>query len=253
MKAVLKYPGAKNRIANWIIKYIPSHKVYCEPFLGSGAVFFNKKPCYNEILNDLDYDIYNFFKVLRTNPEALANVISLTPYSRTEYEEAYGKSEIDDLERARLFAVKCWQGFGCGNKYKNGFRRGLGETSPNPAKAWSKFHETIVFAAERLKHAQIENRDAIDLIKNFKGQDTFIYVDPPYLQSTRKKYLYNHEMMDEQHVELLKVLCNSTCKIMISGYDNELYKEYLKCWNKATKNTTAECSVRRTETIWMNY
>ena len=253
MRAVLKYPGAKNRIANWIIKYIPFHKVYCEPFMGSGAVFFNKKPCYNEILNDLDYDIYNFFKVLRTNPEALAKVISLTPYSRTEYEEAYGKSEIDDLERARLFAVKCWQGFGCGNKYKNGFRRGLGETSPNPAKAWSKFPETIVFAAERLKHAQIENRDAIDLIKNFKGQDTFIYVDPPYLQSTRKKYLYNHEMMDEQHVELLKVLCNSTCKIMISGYDNELYEKILKNWNKATKNTTAECSVRRTETIWMNY
>lgn len=47
MRAVLKYPGAKNRIANWIIKYIPFHKVYCEPFLGSGAVFFNKKPCYN--------------------------------------------------------------------------------------------------------------------------------------------------------------------------------------------------------------
>lgn len=40
MKAILKYPGAKNRIANWIIEYIPSHKVYCEPFLGSGAVFF---------------------------------------------------------------------------------------------------------------------------------------------------------------------------------------------------------------------
>jgi DNA adenine methylase len=40
---------------------------------------------------------------------------------------------------------------------------------------------------------------------------------------------------------------------MISGYDNELYNEYLKDWNKLSKNTTAECSVKRTETIWMNY
>ena len=253
MRAVLKYPGAKNRIANWIIEYIPSHKVYCEPFLGSGAVFFNKKPCYNEILNDLDYDVYNFFKVLRINPEALAKAISLTPYSRTEYEEAYGRSEIDDLERARLFAVKCWQGFGCGNKYKNGFRRGLGITSPNPAKAWNGLPETLLLAAERIKNAQIEKTDAIKLIKGLHGRDVFIYVDPPYLQSTRKKYLYNHEMDDEQHIHLLKALTDSDCKIMISGYDNELYEKILKNWNKATKNTTAECSARRTETIWMNY
>lgn len=125
MKAVLKYPGAKNRIANWIIEYIPFHKVYCEPFLGSGAVFFNKEPCYNEILNDLDEEVYNFFKVLRTHPNALAEAIKTTIYCRTEYEVAYKKLETletDELEKARLFAVKCWQGFGCGNKYKNGFR-----------------------------------------------------------------------------------------------------------------------------------
>jgi len=31
MRAVLKYPGAKNRLANWIVDHIPEHKVYCEP------------------------------------------------------------------------------------------------------------------------------------------------------------------------------------------------------------------------------
>lgn len=138
MKAVLKYPGAKNRIAPWIIKHIPEHKVYCEPFFGSGAVLFNKEPCYNEIVNDIDDDVYNFFKVLRTEPSKLAEAIRLTPYSRTEYEMAYISDTIDDVERARIFAIKCWQGFGCGNKYKNGFRRGIGATSPNPAKAWNE-------------------------------------------------------------------------------------------------------------------
>lgn len=44
MKSVLKYPGAKNRLATWIIQHIPEHKVYIEPYFGSGAVFFNKKP-----------------------------------------------------------------------------------------------------------------------------------------------------------------------------------------------------------------
>lgn len=49
MKALLKYPGAKNRLATWIVSHIPPHKVYCEPFLGSGAVFLNKE-LYNECL-----------------------------------------------------------------------------------------------------------------------------------------------------------------------------------------------------------
>lgn len=253
MKAVLKYPGAKNRIAAWITKHIPEHKVYCEPFFGSGAVFFNKESCYNEILNDIEDEIYNFFLTLRKHPDELVKAINHTPYCRTEYESAYQSTTTDDIERARLFAVKCWQGFGCGNKYKNGFRRGIGATSPNPAKAWNELPDSLRVAAERLKNAQIEHKDAIELIKSLRGEETFIYIDPPYLLSTRKKNLYNHELDDEYHVKLLKVLCESDCKVMISGYDNDLYNSYLKDWNKLSKDTTAECSVKRTETIWMNY
>lgn len=253
MKAVLKYPGAKNRIAAWITKHIPEHKIYCEPFFGSGAVFFNKKPCYNEILNDIDDEVYNFFKVLRTKSSELVEAINLTPYCRTEYESAYQRATANDVERARRFAVKCWQGFGCGNKYKNGFRRGIGETSPNPAKAWNELPDTLRDASERIKNAQIEHKDAIELIKSLRGKETFIYIDPPYLLSTRKKHLYNHELEEGYHVKLLKVLCESDCKIMISGYENDLYDNYLKGWKKATKSTLAENSIKRTEVIWMNY
>ena len=45
MKAVLKYPGAKNRLAEWICNYIPKHDVYLEPYAGSLAVFFCKTTC----------------------------------------------------------------------------------------------------------------------------------------------------------------------------------------------------------------
>ena len=65
------------------------------------------------------------------------------------------KSDLEDIEKARRFAVKCWQGFGCGNKYKNGWRRGIGKTSPNPARAWNKLPETLELATERLRNAQI--------------------------------------------------------------------------------------------------
>lgn len=254
MKTLLKYPGAKNRLAPWIVSNIPPHKVYCEPFLGSGAVFLNKEPAYNEILNDLDDDIYNFFNVVRENHKELCRLIDTTPYSRIEYSNAFNDESISQLERARRFAVKCWQGFGCGNTHKTGYRRGIGDTSPNPAKAWAKLPEAIQFAAERLKNAQIEHVDALKLIKDMHGENTFIYIDPPYMRGTRvKKKQYTHEMTDEQHMKLLQIVKESDCKIMISAYENELYNNTLVDWRKEYKSTTAECSRKRTEVIYMNY
>lgn len=254
MKTLLKYPGAKNRLAPWIVSHIPLHKVYCEPFLGSGAVFLNKEPAYNEILNDLDDDVYNFFKIVREQSEELCRLIEATPYSRAEYSTAFNDEPISELEKAHRFAVKCWQGFGCGNTYKTGYRRGIGDTSPNPAKAWAKLPEAIQFAAERLKNAQIEQVDALKLIKDMHGENTFIYIDPPYMKETRKKKnQYNHEMTDEQHVKLLQIVKESDCKIMISAYENELYNNTLVDWRKEHKSTTAECSRRRIETLYMNY
>ena len=80
----LRWPGSKWTLAQQIINILPDHRIYIEPFLGSGAVFFNKTPSFTEILNDLDGDIFNMFKCLRDQPEELAHMIELTPYSREE-------------------------------------------------------------------------------------------------------------------------------------------------------------------------
>lgn len=252
MKSVLKYPGAKNRLAPWICDHIPKHDVYLEPFAGSLAVLFNKQRCHIETVNDLDGEIVNFFKVLRDNKENLIEAVLFTPFSRKEYVEAYEQTE-NEIEKARRFAVKCWMGFGCGNLYQNGFKSGQQTHSPNPAKAWAELPETLQLAADRLKGVQIECLPAVDLIKRYDTPDVFIYADPPYLHGTRKNYLYKHEMTNDEHVELLKVLANHPGKVLISGYDNELYNEVLNGWNKVQKNTLAEGGRKRIETMWMNY
>lgn len=110
MKQVLKYPGSKWRIAEWIVSQIPKHHSYLEPFSGSGAVLFNKVPSRIETVNDLDNRVYKLFKLIRENPEALAKVISETPFSRFEYDMAYEVNENDDIiETSRKFLVQCWQ------------------------------------------------------------------------------------------------------------------------------------------------
>ena len=254
MNAILKYQGAKNRLANWINSYIPKHSVYLEPYFGSGAVFFNKKRCHIETINDLNEDVVNFFRVVREKPELLCAALEMTPYSRSEYMASYTVSANDtDIEKARKFCVRCWQGFGCSNRYQNGFKSGQQTNSPNPARAFAKLPEVILQGAERLRGVQIENLPAIELINRYDTQDVFIYCDPPYLSGTRKGYLYKHEMTDDEHVELLEVLVKHPGRILLSGYDNELYNNILKGWNKVYKDTTAECGLRRTETLWMNY
>lgn len=252
MKSVLKYPGAKNRLAPWICGYIPEHDVYLEPYAGSLAVLFNKERSHIETVNDLNGEITNFYFVLRDKGEELKRRIELTPFSRREYEKAYEPCE-DDVERARRFAVKCWMSFGCGNVYKNGFKSGQQAHSPNPAKAWSELPETMKLAAERLKGVQIENLPALELINRYNTADVFMYLDPPYVPGTRKGHLYKCEMNHKAHEDLLRAVIMHPGKVMISGYENDMYNDYLSGWNKAYKETTAESGARRTEVLWMNY
>lgn len=253
MKNVLKYPGSKNRVAEWICSMIPHHEVYLEPYFGSGAVFFNKEPSRIETINDISAEVYNYFKQLRDNPDELIRLLSLTPYSREEYEKSFVDLPKTEIERARQFAVRCCQGFGCSNKYKNGFRSSKGRSSPVTTKFWDEFPDVLKEATERIKYAQIENKNAIELIESYNKKEVFIYADPPYLLSTRKGYLYEYEMTEKEHIILLDVLLKHKGKVMISGYDNALYNNKLKNWYKAYKNTRAEGAVKRVEVVWMNY
>lgn len=252
MKQVLKYPGAKARLADWICSYIPKHDVYVEPYAGSLAVLFNKPRCHIETVNDLHGEVVNFFEVVRDNPEKLKYLIQYTPYGREEYDKSYLET-TDKIERARRFCVRCWQGFGCANLYHNGFKSGQQTTSPNPARAWAELPNIIEQAAERLRGVQIENLQALEIIKRYSTSDVFMYLDPPYLHGTRKNYLYKYEMLDAEHEELLKAIKNHPGRFLISGYDNELYNDYLAGWEKVCIDTRAEGGLRRTEVLWMNY
>ena len=118
---------------------------------------------------------------------------------------------------------------------------------------WNYLPGVVMEVCERLKEAQIENIDAIELIKRYNDEDTLIYCDPPYLQSLRKKNIYAHEVSDEYHIKLLEVLKNSKSKIIISGYNNSLYNDVLSHWNTDEKKTTAQMGLHRTEKLWMNF
>ena len=188
MKSVLKYPGAKWRISEWIISHFPEHKVYCEPFFGSGGVFFNKPQTYIETINDIDGNIVNLFKVCRDNPEELTRLIEFTPFAREEFEDCYEMSD-DPIEQARRTLVRYHQSFGTSNSSKKSWRNVQNYGGPRTATMWNYLPGRIVEVCERLKEAQIENIDAIELIRPITPKiRLYIAIRPICRTSERKIY-----------------------------------------------------------------
>lgn len=259
VQQILKYPGAKWRLAEWVVSLMPVHKSYLEPFFGSGAVFFHKLPAQIETINDLDGEIVNLFRVVRDHPEALERAIALTPYSRAEYELSWEQKKAggvtDPVEQARLTLVRYWQAVGSRQIYRAGWRRDVaGREAAYTMRSWVRLPGRITAAMERLREAQIEQADAVKLIRSFASKDVLIYADPPYVLSTRTQKQYNVEMAkDVQHVELLEALLAHPGPVILSGYDTELYNDTLRGWSKLQTPARCEGGGTRMETLWLNY
>lgn len=189
-------------MADWIISHFPENydkMVYLEPFCGSGAVFFNKIPGAVETVNDLDGDIVNLYRVLRDNPEELKRVLSLTPYSREEYDLSFEPCE-DPVERARRYMVKTTQAIGAKMDGKCGWRNHKQMKIGGTACKWAGICDTIDAAAKRLRGdtthlVQIEHMDAMRLIERYDDPDVLMYLDPPIcpMQQTERKVISSRD------------------------------------------------------------
>jgi len=257
MKSILKYPGSKWRIAPWIVKHIPEHHSYVEPYAGSLAVLFNKEPSAIETVNDLDENVTNLFQCIKKDKIRLAELITLTPYSRKEYDTTFETPvPEDEFERATRFLIQLWQGHGFRtNGYKVGWKNDVqGRENMYAVYNWYRLPEWIIGIVDRLKQVQIENRPALEVIKRFWYSNVFMYLDPPYPLGTRMAKQYKHEMTDDEHVELLETMLQFPGKAIISSYDNDMYNDLLKDWHKESTQGYAEYhGADRREVIWMNY
>lgn len=263
LRTVIKYPGSKWALADWIIGLMPAHRCYVEPFFGSGAVFFRKEPSRSEFINDLDGEVVNLFRCIRDRTEELERAVALTPYSRAEYQAVLavrGEPPPDtegtpDVGRALAFLVQHWQGHGfrtcCGSGWKNDV---AGREYAYAVRHWNRLPAWIANLVGRLKQAQIECRPAVELIRRVNRPEVLIYADPPYLPSTRRmKKQYSHEMTGADHAELLEALTAHRGPVMLSGYDNALYDDALKGWDKLRRAAVAQGGQRRVETLWCNF
>lgn len=260
-RPLVRYHGGKWRLAPWIISFFPEHRVYTEVFGGGASVLLRKRRSYAEVYNDLDGEIVNLFRVARDQGDELRRRIELTPFAREEFDLSYEPTD-DPVDQARRTMVRAGMSVGSTGvccKNKTGFRSDVKRRGTHPAMDWGRQGKNLGAVIERLQGVVIENRPALDLLRIHDGPETLHYVDPPYVSTTRTtlggKGAYKHEMTDEDHLELAKVLGSLKGAVIVSGYHSDLYTVLFEGWHRVEYATTAyrgaEGAVDRTEVLWM--
>ncbi len=255
-RPVLRWHGGKWTLAPWILAHMPKHRIYVEPFGGAASVLLRKPRSYAEVYNDLDQEVVNLFRVLRSpRVDHLIHQLRLTPFCDAEFFSAY-ETAVDDVERARRLIVRSFMGFGSNSAHrKSGFRSNSNRSGTTPARDWRAYPDSLAAVVERLQGVVILSRDARDVMSAHDGPETLHYVDPPYVFSTRSDDApdYAHEMTDDQHADLLAFLRGLQGRVMLSGYPCAAYDAALSGWHRIERKHLADGARERTEVLWCNF
>ena len=254
LKPPFAYYGGKTTLAPQIAALLPAHEHYVEPFAGSLAVLLAKAPSRAETMNDLDGDLVNFWRMLRDRAEDLERACRLTPHARTELSQAVDLTIADDLERARRVWVMLTQSRSHSLRPSGWWYR-KAPAGHSPADYVKSYAARLPDAAERLASVSLESRDALDVIRDYGTEPTAcLYVDPPYLGSTRATN-YRVEMLDDDaHRTFADALNGCKASVVLSGYDSPLYAELFDGWHRLdiAAPTTLSGATDRVEVLWSN-
>lgn len=259
MKPPVPYFGSKARIAEQIVALLPEHGHYVEPYCGSLAVLLAKAPSRMETVDDLDGDLVTFWRVLREQPEDLVRACELTPHARAELAGAW-EPTTDEVERARRVWVRLSQGRG-GMMRRTGWRHYVATSGSSIGMPGylEAYRERLMPAADRLRDVSLECLPALTVIGKYgAAADVLLYVDPPYLGTTRtdSNSRYGVEMRTEgEHRELAAALADCRAAVVLSGYDSPLYVSLYAGWHRyelATMTGNGRGDKDRIEVLWSN-
>jgi len=248
LRAPFVWFGGKGLMIKKLMNHVPlGGKPYCEPFAGAASLFFARPPAPVEVLNDIDGDIVNLFKCLQDKKtfDELSHKLRYTLYSRQEFGDAIEiiKSNTEDkVKRAWAFFVMVNQGMSGIKKNTIGrwgrsfiCARGVAKN----INRWLMRLSMLEDWHKRLLMTQIDNKDALEVIKYWDSEETVFYIDPPYIHDTRKsKYIYCQELDNGYHQNLVKVILNCKGAVVLSGYEHDIYQPLVDAGWDCTKYHT---------------
>ncbi len=227
----IKWVGGKSRLRKYILPLIPEHSCYVDVFGGAGWVLFGKKPSKVEILNDIDQELINFFRIVKHRPEELIESFEWELVSRAEFNRLaeLDLSKLDEIQRAHRFFYIIMAGWGGELNYPR-FATSISDGGHGNRLfgAIKRLRKRIEPVHERLQSVIIENLAWQKCIDKYDRDKVVMYLDPPY-PSNGANYKHNMRSWSE-HQELAERLSKTTCKWLLSSYNNaevrELYDGY---------------------------
>ena len=259
MKPPLTYFGGKQKLSKLIISLIPEHALYCEPFFGGGAVYFAKLPSEIEVINDSNGDMINFYSVVKNKFKKLAKEIKATLHSRDYHMAAkivLGYPHLfTDVKRAWAIWVLANEGYASRLDSSWGFDRKRNTSAKRLHHKRENFTNNY---AERMEQTEIENADALYVIKTRDSKQSFFYCDPPYYNAGKGHYK-NYSEHDFEN--LLQLLSTIKGKFLLSSYPSPLLSKYIKKNKWHVKEITLPLDViaryntgkNKTEVLTANY
>lgn len=251
-KAPVNYYGGKGGQLNHILSAFPvdGWDKYLEPYGGSGVVLLNKPKVDIEVWNDLNDELFALYTVLSQNHtfKRFIERCHLTPYHekiRSVIKASKPTDIVDIAFRFWYLNRTSYNGIG-GFKCNLHVRRHM----PKSISDYLSSIDGLEGFFNRWSTVQVFSRNALPLIKKYDREGWLFYLDPPYVQSTRKSNArYKVDQKDDHHIELVGILKElKHAKVCLSGYDNDIYKALN--WNTTQYTAPNSSSI---ETLWMNY
>lgn len=213
----IPWVGGKRRLAKHIIPMFPEHICYVEVFAGAAAIFFLKEPSKAEVLNDINGELVNLYRVVQHHLEEFVRQFKWALTSRKIYEwlQDTPPETLTDIQRAARFYYLQKASFGGKVGDQN---YGTATTSP-PRLNLLRIEEELSAAHLRLARTQVENLDWRECLRRYDRPHTLFYLDPPYLQA--HKGLYGVTMRLEEYAEMGDIVRGLKGKavVSVSGHD----------------------------------
>lgn len=175
---IIPWIGGKRRLAKHILPHFPAHTCYVEPFCGAAALYFLKEPAKAEVLNDINGDLVNLYRVLKHHLDEFVRQFrwSLTSRQIFKWLQATPPEPLTDIQRAARFFYLQKNAFG---GKVNGQTFGTAATAP-PRLNLLRLEEDLSQAHLRLAGTYIEHLDWAACIERYDRPTTLFYCDPPY-------------------------------------------------------------------------
>lgn len=225
MKTPISYYGGKQTLASKIVKLIPKHTLYCEPFVGGGAIFFSKEKSDIEVVNDTNKELINFYRVVQNDFVSLEKEVRISLHSRDLHRKAsviYNNPDMfNEIKRAWALWVLSSQSFAAQIDGSWGYDKSKNTT---PKKIMNKREGFTEEYAIRLQDVQVECADALRIIGSRDTANTFFYCDPPYVNSDCGHY---DGYTWEDFEMLLRKLSSIEGKFLLSSYPSEMLDRFV--------------------------